>query len=229
MCYNLGAKNKDTYMKFEFIPPKNQKIETNKLIQDLVSVADKLGKTPTMAEYNSMGKYEVSVFRRRFGSWNTALIKANLLVNNREWTEMELYSNIENVWVYLGKQPTRRDMNKEYSKISSGAYLRHFHTWTDALKSFIIYINDREDEPIECNSNPESKHKTSRDINLRLRFKVLQRDNFKCCICGRSPATTQGLVLHVDHIKPWSKGGETILENLQTLCRDCNLGKGDLE
>jgi 5-methylcytosine-specific restriction endonuclease McrA len=32
----------------------------------------------------------------------------------------------------------------------------------------------------------------------------------------------------VDHIVPWSKGGETILENLRTLCSKCNLGKGNV-
>ncbi|MDE6058835.1 MAG: hypothetical protein K2G44_02220 [Clostridia bacterium] len=143
-------------MKFEFTPPKNQKIETDELIKELVSVAEKLGKSPTMAEYNSMGKYEVSVFCRRFGSWNTALLKANLAVNNKEWKEIELYSNIENVWIYLGKQPTRRDMDKEYSKISSGAYKRHFYTWTNALKSFVTYINDSENdnETIEKKFSP---------------------------------------------------------------------------
>lgn len=34
--------------------------------------------------------------------------------------------------------------------------------------------------------------------------------------------------LHVDHIMPWAKGGEIVLENLQTLCSKCNLGKSDM-
>ena len=217
-------------MKVEFIPPKNQKIKTDDLIKDLTSVSEKLGKSPTMEEYNNNGKYEVSVFCRRFGSWNQALLKVNLVPNNREWTELELYTNIENVWHHLGRQPTRRDMDKEYSNISSGAYKRRFNTWTNALKSFIAYIN-KNDTYIqhEAKQSVDKFHNTSRDVNLQLRFKVFQRDNFKCCICGRSPATTQGLELQVDHIKPWSKGGETTLDNLQTLCRDCNLGKSDLE
>jgi len=46
----------------------------------------------------------------------------------------------------------------------------------------------------------------------------MRKDKFKCKNCGRSPATGQSIVLHVDHIKPWANGGETVLENLQTLC-----------
>ena len=72
------------------------------------------------------------------------------------------------------------------------------------------------------------KNTTKRDPNLRLRFKVLIRDNFKCCACGASPAKEPNVNLHIDHILPWSKGGETVIENLQTLCQNCNLGKSDL-
>lgn len=32
--------------------------------------------------------------------------------------------------------------------------------------------------------------------------------------------------MHADHILPWSKGGRTIEENCQMLCRTCNLRKG---
>jgi len=56
----------------------------------------------------------------------------------------------------------------------------------------------------------------------------MKRDNFKCQLCGRNPATEAGVILHVDHIVPWSKGGETEIGNLQTLCMQCNLGKGDI-
>ena len=51
---------------------------------------------------------------------------------------------------------------------------------------------------------------------------------FTCKICGASPAKDPNVELHVDHIKPWAKGGETVLDNLQTLCSKCNLGKSDL-
>ena len=32
---------------------------------------------------------------------------------------------------------------------------------------------------------------------------------------------------HADHIKPWSKGGKTIVSNGQVACPECNLAKGD--
>lgn len=75
---------------------------------------------------------------------------------------------------------------------------------------------------------PANKQKTPRGINIRLRFLVLRRDNFKCKICGKSPAIDPSISLEVDHIHPWVKGGETILENLQSLCSVCNRGKSDL-
>ena len=54
-------------------------------------------------------------------------------------------------------------------------------------------------------------------------------DNFKCCMCGTFSANNSEVVFHIDHIVPWSKAGETTMENLQILCSDCNLGKSDLK
>ena len=53
----------------------------------------------------------------------------------------------------------------------------------------------------------------------------MKRDGFKCKICGRTEK--DGIKLHVDHIKPVSKGGKTVMSNLQTLCEGCNIGKGN--
>ena len=71
--------------------------------------------------------------------------------------------------------------------------------------------------------------KSTRAISDKLRYQVLKRDNFKCCACGASPAKDPSVELHIDHIIPWSKGGESTLKNLQTLCSKCNIGKSDSE
>ena len=78
------------------------------------------------------------------------------------------------------------------------------------------------------NSTINAKRNT-RSISDKLRYQVLKRDNFKCCTCGASPAKDPSVELHIDHIIQWSKGGESTLENLQTLCSKCNLGKSDSE
>ncbi|MGH9758121.1 MAG: HNH endonuclease [Candidatus Acidiferrales bacterium] len=53
------------------------------------------------------------------------------------------------------------------------------------------------------------------------------RDRGHCRLCGAGPC--EGVTLHVDYVKPWSKGGETVVENLQILCNVCNIGKSDVE
>ena len=59
------------------------------------------------------------------------------------------------------------------------------------------------------------------------RFRILLRDGFQCQSCGASPLRTPGTELHVDHILPWSSGGETVDSNLQSKCSRCNLGKNN--
>lgn len=63
-------------------------------------------------------------------------------------------------------------------------------------------------------------------IPARLRFRVLQRDGFRCQYCGSSQQA--GVRLHVDHIVPVARGGATELDNLMTSCERCNIGKGTM-
>lgn len=67
--------------------------------------------------------------------------------------------------------------------------------------------------------------RAKRTIPLSLRYKVLHRDKSKCLKCGKTP--NDNIKLHIDHIKPHSKGGLTILSNLRTLCNECNLGRSN--
>lgn len=62
-----------------------------------------------------------------------------------------------------------------------------------------------------------------KDPSPALRLAVFQRDNFTCTICGRKPPE---ISLRADHIIPVIYGGLTEERNLQTLCFECNVGKG---
>ena len=58
---------------------------------------------------------------------------------------------------------------------------------------------------------------------------VYFRDGGRCRHCGCQVMRTRQQVprqANFDHIIPWARGGFTTLENLQLLCRKCNLRKG---
>lgn len=55
------------------------------------------------------------------------------------------------------------------------------------------------------------------------RFRIFERDGFRCQYCGGTPPT---VILQIDHIHPVSKGGDNDEENLVTSCMRCNAGKG---
>jgi len=58
-------------------------------------------------------------------------------------------------------------------------------------------------------------------IKEDLRNKIYQRDGHKCKICGSIEK------LCLDHVVPFSAGGKTEENNLQTLCKKCNSRKRD--
>ncbi len=60
-----------------------------------------------------------------------------------------------------------------------------------------------------------------------IRWQVFERDDFRCVACGMSPRDSKDVILHVDHIVPRSKGGLGTIDNFQTLCQICNIGKSN--
>jgi 5-methylcytosine-specific restriction endonuclease McrA len=209
-------------------------VTDDELIADLRNVANKLQKdSVTSREYDQQGKFNSHIFDRRFGGWLNALEKTGLQkTRNYNITNEEAFQNLENIWIKLGRQPIREELCAPLSKYSGSFYEYRFGTWQKALAKFVAHINNEESSSLEeiktLEIDPSTRHRTKRGINLRLRFIVMRRDNFKCRLCGRSPATDPKIVLCVDHIVPWSKGGETIPDNLQTLCSTCNIGKCNL-
>jgi len=207
-------------------------VSTNDLLSDMRKVAKDLnaGTVPEKL-YRKLGLYDDTTFIRRFGSWNKALLAAGLSLSNRvEISDQVLFDNMLVLWQHYGRQPRRRELLVEPSTISQTPYNRRFGSWTAALEAFIEFINSSEVEPVSPNgkSHRNGQHRTPREASLRLRWHVLQRDRFTCRGCGASPATEEGVRLHVDHIIPWSKYGETVIDNLQTLCDNCNLGKSNV-
>ena len=113
---------------------------------------------------------------------------------------------------------------------------RHIIDIISNLRQEIIDINIQ--EKLECNSrnatfqkklvqlidtvinNSFEKNKDKRLFTkVDISRKLLEQNN-KCAICAVSKEMYEG-----DHIIQWSKGGKTVYENLQVLCKDCHYKK----
>lgn len=87
------------------------------------------------------------------------------------------------------------------------------------------YVFTGKDEEIKDLPLKVVQNKSKRSIPLGLRYKILKRDGFKCVKCGR--CANDGIKLHIDHKLAFSHGGLTEINNLQTLCNECNISKSN--
>lgn len=217
-------------------------VSEDEFIDDLKRVASLVGGVSVTAnQYKDFGKFSMGPVSRLFGEWRHALERASLKPSpayKAPLSKLELFENLESVWRTVGRQPRQSDLRKPLSKVGHEAYNRRYGSWRQALEQFVQYMNE---SPSDVPSSIEAVEDSSlflgpivpstvptRTANWRLRFLVMRRDNFKCCQCGASPAHSPGTVLVIDHIVPWSQGGPTTMDNLQTLCVPCNGGKSDL-
>ena len=163
------------------------------VIAELHRIANIIGKdSVTIVDFENHSKLcSVNALNSRFGTWEQILALAGMESKNRKKTDEELFEEIERIWILLGRQPTYTDMRKGISKFSPRTFEKHFGTWRGALEAFIKYINNETDEPniveevittipnVTTSKEAPKEHTTTRNINLRLRFLVMKRDNFK--------------------------------------------------
>jgi Na+-translocating ferredoxin:NAD+ oxidoreductase RNF subunit RnfB len=62
-------------------------------------------------------------------------------------------------------------------------------------------------------------------ISPVVRAAVLARDGFICRACGFGGSANYAFALDCDHIESESNGGKAKIENLQCLCKGCNVAK----
>ena len=194
----------------------------------MVQAAGGPGKTLTRKQYDEYkGFITGAAIARRFGTWNKSLERAGLkpcwVVNA---SDDHYFSVIKTVWDKLGRQLTYNEMDRYSAGKTATGISKHFGTWRKALEAFSASMQD--DKSVGYTTTEKKvATKDSRDVNWRLRYLVFRRDAFRCKACGKSPATDPSVELHADHVLPRSKGGRTHIDNLQTLCNVCNIGKSD--
>lgn len=238
-------------MEFRFERRRINKIPREKILLELKRVAKKFNYIEFgKMDFDKFAKISSTTVIKEFGSWLKALnfLKKHLNEKNlnlsprpyrtkRGYSDKQLFDEMERIWKKLGQRPSKIEWQALKPKISHNTYEQRFNGWTNACLKFIEYKMGKnvvvESKLPDVNNLPERKatvkirKEDTRTISLKLRLDVLKRDNFRCVFCGRSPATDIGVILHIDHIVPFAKGGKTVLNNLQTLCFECNLGKSD--
>ncbi len=232
---------------FKFKPDRHQinKIPQFQVIEELKRVAEIYNyKRFTRHEFDKVAKScKGSKVLSVFGTWQRALEAIGRKLEKRQVDRSiiptkALFEEMERIWRLVGHRPSKNEWDLQNSKYSYTTYKTRFKGWTNACLKFIEYKSGAivldnasgsgEEFKGEATSKDSSRidSKVLRTIPLKVRLNVLVRDSFCCTFCGRSPATDKGVRLHIDHKIPFAKGGKTTLDNLQTLCYECNLGKG---
>ena len=67
------------------------------------------------------------------------------------------------------------------------------------------------------------KERKLKDFTAEQKEAIFKRDGYKCVECGKG--LKDGVEIHADHIKPRDFGGESTIENGQTLCAQHNFQK----
>lgn len=68
----------------------------------------------------------------------------------------------------------------------------------------------------------DEHHLGIRTFDANTRREVYERQQGICKICGKHFEIEE---MEADHITPWAKGGRTVADNCQMLCRECNRRK----
>jgi len=154
-------------------------------------------------------------------------MKFELKKFHRNVSEEDLLADLKAVHQKLSEN-SQTITSRQYDKngnYTSGTISKRFGSWNQALKKAqLAPIEEKNVAQNDLFQNLEKvwltlgRQPVTRDLTKPLSKytshiytnKILMRDGFACKSCGRSPSKELGTELHVDHIIPWSKGGESV-------------------
>ena len=197
--------------------------DATSIVAELKRVANLLGKTNVSAkELDAHGRVHYHTVVKRFGSLRRALAAAGLKSSRfTKATDAELIGQLAELWKITGRDSGRSPRTSELKKygfpVGSSLIIQRFGSWKKALIA-VSKAMAGEMPPERARAVPGRM-----PISVKRRYLVIKRDLYTCKVCNRT-----GVPLEVDHIVPVSRGGSDRMENLRTLCQDCNRGKGNI-
>lgn len=159
---------------------------------------------------------EIEATYHKVNAKSISFVPGRLIATNKKLHFLSAYGGAQIGWKTVMRVETQPGgVYLELSKKSAnGHYAVADPVWVEAVLDTLVRIAKRELlMPIEGVN--------SRRIPQEVKMAVWQRDQGKCVQCGATD------YLEFDHIIPFSKGGASTVNNVQILCRRCNLTKGD--
>lgn len=129
------------------------------------------------------------------------------------------WNNVVNVSESFTSSPNGQKIGLVHIQVSKGSGGGYYHVPDPTLATAIIDMAVRiwKRHLVELKENPNTQ-----GIPEHVKATVFNRDHGTCRQCGYT-----GPYIEYDHIHPRSKGGPNTVENIQLLCRQCNLRKGN--
>ncbi len=214
---------------FKFdINAKRHRLSDDELLSSVKKYAEKIGYRYFPSTEYDKWKEKIghsATIVSRFGSWKKTLLLLGIEGGREHYNPEQLIKNLEIVWKQLGFPPGKRQIGKYGEKISESPYKQIWGSVHSACQFLAKYHEGKitKEELLKGNASANIRH----SVPLKIRWEVLKRDNYKCRKCGRSPSVDHKVRLEVDHKIPVAKNGQNDIENLWTLCWECNQGKKD--
>jgi len=231
---NMGQKNAvSDGFKFD-MAAKRTRLGDEALKHALRDAAEKFGSNIyfTERQYRELSgrRPNSETITDRFGSWRKALESIGISGGvPKEYTAEQLIENLETVWKAVGYRPSEKQIASYGARISKGPYTRHWGSVPLACQAIADFHAKKISREKLLAGNNSAVRRTT--IPLKVRRLVMERDNSRCVRCGGSREDGNHVRLEIDHIHPVRpadpnvKGGGDELDNLQTLCWECNQGK----
>jgi len=208
----------------------SKEIATSSLLEELHRLERKLGHTPTTREMEHLGKFSISTYLYRFGTWKRAVeqIGRNPSQLNKVNPDL-LLEDLANVGEELGHSPTILEYRNK-GEFGSHTFYRHFGSWPDALQEAGLeptgYTQTGSDHPLwKENKRTNYGESWTEEKRESIRNKY-GRTCVGCGLPGQQHREEFNERLHVHHIIPARKvkieNHRNSSSNLIPLCNSCH-------